>query len=374
MLLHVDIPSEADLNRLAGARNGASVSIYLPTTAVAGEISGDRTVLKNLAGEALAQLEAANHDKRLVKAIEESLHDLVEDDEFWRFQARSLAIFAAPDQLVTYRVPNSLTAMVAVSDRFHLNPLLRAVSFGNTAFVLALAEGHVRLLQLSADQPVSEIRVPDLPRSATDALGISSMGTGTESRRSDTSGGRRRMIVQFCRAVDRALRPWLAGKHVPLFLVADASLGGLYRSVNSYQNLAPFGLDTTPESLTESELSEAVRRLLDQLHAQDVADIRETFGDRKGDGRATADIAQAARAATQGAVETLLVNMDQTVPGFVDDETGAVTFVEVDDARSYGIVDEISRRALLTGARVLAVRAEDLPTESPVAAVLRWAV
>lgn len=373
MFLHVDIPSQADLLALAEARNPASVSIFLPTTPVAGEISGDRTVLKNLAGEALAQLEAAGHPKKEREEIADALHELVEDDDFWRFQANSLAIFATPENVRTFRVPNALTAAFDVSDRFHLKPLLRAVTFGQGAYVLALAEGHVRLLQLTADQPATEVRVADLPKSATDALGVSSMGVKTESRRTDTMGGRRGLIGQFCRSVDRALRPYLAGKHVPLFLAADPALGSIYRSVASYPHLAGFGIDKTPEALSESELSEAARRLLDRLHADDVAALNALFHDRKGNGRATADVDQAARAATQGAVQTLLVDIDRIVPGFVDDETGAVTFVEQDDAKAYGVVDEIARRALQSGARVLAVRADDLPTDSPVAAILRWA-
>jgi hypothetical protein len=374
MLLHVDIPSAADLQALAAARDGASVSIFLPTTPVAGEISGDRTVLKNLAAEARAQLVAAGLGKREIAAIDEALGELVEDDEFWRFQAMSLALYATPTSLKSFRVPNRLTPSVAVSDRFHLKPLLRAVTFGQGAYVLALAEGHVRLLQLTAEQPATEVKVPDLPKSAADALGKSSMGVRTESRRTDTASGQRGLLGQFCRAVDRALRPYLAGKHVPLFLAADTALGAIYRSVNSYPGLAAFGIDSTPETMHDGEISEAARRLLDRLHAEDVAAVSAQFADRQGSGRATADVAQAARAATDGAVETLLVDIDRTVPGLVDDETGAVTFSDVDDAITYGIVDEIARRALLTGARVLAVRSADLPTESPVAAILRWAV
>jgi hypothetical protein len=53
----------------------------------------------------------------------------------------------------------------------------------------------------------------------------------------------------------------------------------------------------------------------------------------------------------------------------VDDDAGTVTFAE-EDASSYGVVDEIVRRALLTGGRVLAVRGEDVPG-GPVAAILR---
>lgn len=373
-MLHLDIPTSADLHALALARHPASVTIALPTTPVAGEVSGDRTVLKNLTGEAIAQLEAAGHDKRQVAEISNQLHDLVEDDEFWRFQANSLVIYADPDHVQVFRVPNALQPIVAVSDRFHLKPLLRSVSFAHAAYVLALAEGSVRLLAIAPEGPAREVHLADLPKSATDALGKSSMGTRTESRRTDTSGGVRGLVSQYCRIVDRALRPYLAGKATPLFLVADVGLGAQYRAVNSYAHLAPFGLDRTPETMADHELADGVRPLLDRLHGEDVAALSGLFHDRKGNGRATADIAHAARAATQGAVDTLLVDLDRTVPGTVDDESGAVSFAEVDDAVSYGVVDEIARRALLSGARVVAVRAGDLPTDAPLAAILRWAV
>jgi hypothetical protein len=373
MLLHVDIPAETDLKALAEARNPASVSIFLPTTPVAGEISGDRILLKNLANEALAQMEAAGHPRKDRESERNALAGLVEDDDFWRFQARSLAIYATPDSVRTFRVPNALTPTINVADRFHLKPLLRAVTFGQGAYVLALSLGHVRLLQLTAEQPATEVKLHDLPRSATDALGVSSLGVGTQSRRSDTAAGQRARLVQFSRIVDRALRPYLAGKHVPLFLAADPAIGAIFRSVSSYPHLAPFGIDKTPESLNDSEISEEARQLLDRLHAEEVTALKAEFAERKGSGRATADIDQAARAATRGAVHTLLVDIDRLLPGFVDDETGAVTFAQSNDASAYGVVDEVARRALQSGARVMAVRAADLPTGSPVAAILRWA-
>ncbi|MBO0878652.1 MAG: hypothetical protein J2P19_35280, partial [Pseudonocardia sp.] len=85
------------------------------------------------------------------------------------------------------------------------------------------------------------------------------------------------------------------------------------------------------------------------------------------------DVDTVARAATQGAIDTLLVDIDAKLPGFVDEDTGAVTFGQ-DDAISYGIVDEIARRALLSGGRVLAVRSAEVPHGGPLAAVLRYAL
>jgi len=372
-MLHVDIPTRSEFLALAHERASASVSIYLPTTPVSGEISGDRIVLKNLVKEALGQLEAAGHAKREIEGIAEHIDQLVEDGEFWRFQAHSLAVFATPEKVRTYRLPSVLSAMAEVSDRFHLNPLLRSVTFPQAAYTLALAEGNVRLIEVLPDLPVVRVNVHGLPTSAAEALGRSSMGVRTESRRSDSAAGQRASLVEFARTVDRALRGLLAGQEIPLFLAADPTLNEIYRSVNSYPHLVPFGFEGTPADLNDGEVATATRHLLDRLHASQVDDIRKIFAERRNSGRATSDIAQAARAATHGAVSTLLVDLDHSEPGLIDEETGAVTFADTESAGTYGVVDEIARRALLTGARVLAVRAADLPDPAPLAAILRYA-
>ena len=56
-----------------------------------------------------------------------------------------------------------------------------------------------------------------------------------------------------------------------------------------------------------------------------MAAIRSLFEQREPQGRTTTDVAQAARAATRGAVQKLLVDIDEVLPGALDDE-GAVTF------------------------------------------------
>src|SRR5215472_10249172 len=119
MILPTDIPTRAQLERLLAAREPSSVSIYLPTTpASRGE--AERIELKNLAAEASRQLRDAGAAGADVAAIEDDLADLVDDDEFWRYQARSLALFLTPTMSTTFRLPNNLTAVVEVSDRFHL--------------------------------------------------------------------------------------------------------------------------------------------------------------------------------------------------------------------------------------------------------------
>jgi hypothetical protein len=369
--LHTDIPTRAQVDRLLDNRHPASVSIYLPTDP---SDSGDpeRIELGNLAAEARRQLEEAGASTSDVAAIEESLADLLDDDDFLRLQARSLAIFVTPDVLRSFRLPNHILPLVEVSDRFHVKPLLRAVTFPQVALVLALAQGSARLVEVTPDVRPEPIRVPDMPRDAASAVGKSSITDRSMSGRLQGSEGQKVRMRQYARMVDHALRPVVAGLGVPLILAAAEPLDSIYRSVSTYPHLAGPGISGNPEALSDGDLVVRARAVLDELNAASLAELHELYRVRESQSRAAADLTVVARAATMGAVDTVLVDIDETVPGSIDDETGAVELDDADDAVNYGVVDEIARRVWKTGGTVLAVRAEDVPGGSPVAAILRY--
>lgn len=371
-MLYVDIPTRAEFAALSAIRSDACVSIYLGTTPVTHETDASRIELGNLARNAQQQLEEAGLDKRRLAALLDGLSSLVADDEFWRFQANSLATFATPDTIRTYRLANELTSMVQVSDRFHLKPLFRATTFSHSAFVLALSENAVRLVEIHGALPPEEVKAPGIPKDAASSVGKSTLNDRSASRRIHGSEGQNIRFEQYIRQVDAALRPVLAGRETPLILAATGRLASIFRQMNSYPHLLPEEITESADRLTEGELAARARAVLDAAHARELAEIRELFDRRAGEHRAITDISDAARAATFGAVHKILVDIDSTVPGFVDDETGAVTFVDADDARAYGIVDEIAARAFASGARVLGMRREDIPGGGELAAILRY--
>jgi hypothetical protein len=314
--LHIDIPTRAQIAALLEARADAGVSIYLPTSPLPQDAEAARIEFKNLAAEALRQLDGN-------AAVREQLDDLAEDEAFWRSLASSLAVFATPDSLRTFRLPNRLTSMVEVSDRFHVKPLLRSVTFPQVALVLALAQNSVR-------------------------------------------------VRQYARAVDRALRP--LASDLPLILAAAEPLASIFRAVNGSAHLLPEGIAGNPEAMSAAELADAARPILDALYASELVEVRRRFERRAEQGRGATDLTDVARAATFGAVETLMTDIDEVVPGFVDADSGAITLDRVDDAANYGVVDEIARRVLESGGRVLALRREDIPAADGVAAILRYPV
>ena len=371
-MLHVDIPTREDLERLITARGTACVTIYLPTTPVTPEAAGDRIALGNLASAALDQLRAADHDRQAVERIDEQLTDLVEDDAFWAYQANSLAIFATPDNVSTFRLGNRLPESIEVADRFRVKPLMRAVTAGQHAFVLALAQGSVRLVEVTADLPATDVRVPDLPRDLSDAVGRGSLDSRSPRGRIQGSEGKKVRLGQFARAVDAALRDLLGGRNTPLILAAAPPLDSIFRQACTYPHLAAQGIEGNPEATANHDLAAAARGVLDQIHAERIATFAETFEARSKQQRTTTDVAHAAKAAVYGAIAEIAVDIDTATPGYLDEEDGSVTFAETASADTHGVVDQIAGQALLKGARLLALRREEIPGRGDLAAILRY--
>jgi hypothetical protein len=393
-VLYVDIPAPSDIAALATFRGEGCVSIYLRTTPVTPQAQADRIELKNLARLAAEQLQGAGTDKRSCAAIAEQLDDLVDDNEFWRFQAHSLAIFVTPENLRTFRVPNALQQLVIVSDRFHVKPLLRSVSFPQSCYVLALAQKSVRVVEVSPDLPSTAIHVEGMPEDAGRAVqgageagdwprsprprlrasaGARGAGGYWPSGRIQAPEAQKVLLRQFARQVDKALRPVVTGNCVPLVLAAAEPLASTFRSVNSYPHLAAATIEGNPEAMTEAQLGDRARAVLDGIYRDELTAWRTLFEARANQGRATTDIAQAARAASVGAVDSMLMDIDETLPGRIAKD-GAVVFAKQPTATTYDLVDEIATRVITTGGRVIGVRKAEIPRAAVVAAMLRYPV
>ncbi len=373
-MLYVDIPTKSEMQALVAARAEASVSIYLATTPETQRIGEARTRLGQLLKQAEAQLEEAGAAKRTIWPVSEQVQDLIDDDDFWTFQSNSLVVFVTPDSIRTFRLPNHLSETVQVADRFHIKPLIRAVSVPQHAFVLALAENEVRVVEVLADAAGEEIRVPGLPKDAASVAGTANVNSRNYSGRLGGGEGQKVLLRAYCRRVDAALRPLLSGRSEPLIVAAAEPLLSIYRSVNTYDHLAPDAIEKSPVRVPAHELGSEARGILDALHAARLKDIHALYAARENEGRATTQVARAARAATFGAIDTLLVDIDEVMPGMVDEQSGEITFDDSENATSYGVVDEIAGRVLATGGTVLGVRREDIPQGESLAAILRFAL
>lgn len=370
-MLHTHIPTAYDIEKIAAVRATPALSIYLRTTPVTQDAKGDRIALKNLLKAALDEMTAAGIDKRSIAPIESYVTDLIEDDDFWATQANSLAIFATPERLFTYQLGNHVNNLAEVSDRFHLKPLLRAVTFPHHAYILAISMGAVRLIEVTADSAPREVTVPGLPKSMADALGRRSHLERSGDMGSAGEGSEHALLTRYSRAVDKALNPVLTGRQRPLILAAAEPLASVFRHVSSYHNVAAEVIPGSADHTPDHELASAARGVLDTLYAEEIAAFADLYARRAQQDRATVDISKAAVAASHGAIDTLIVDMDAVISGSIDDD-GVVTFDKAPDAKNYGVVDEIARRTMQAGGRVIAARRDNIPEKADLAAILRY--
>lgn len=373
-MLHIDIPSSASLLQLAGVRDPWSVSLYLPTSPIPSESEQSRIELRNLTVEAADQLDAAGAPKAQTEEFEDAIADLIQDRQFWSYLSHTLVLFYYAGHLQTFRVPNVLTTAIEVSDRLYIKPLLRAVTFPQASFVLALSHNAARLVEVSAGSRAFVVDIPDLPKDAASAVGLPSISGRSPSGRLQGSEGQKVRLTQYARAVDAAIRPIINGSDLPLILATTEPLNGIFRAASTYARLEPETIRGNPDELSPDDLAEAARPIMDERYATELVELGELLSSRTSQGRGATDLSDIARAATFGAIDTLIVDIGQPIPGFIDEESGVIMLDETGDAHNYGVVDEIARRALLTGARVVAVRGDEVPGGGPAAAITRFPV
>src|SRR5258708_16891460 len=165
-MLHIDIPGMEEFKVAAQVKGEACVSLYLPTSPLGSSAKVNRTAFKDVARVALSQLKEAGIDKAEITAFAEQFDRLggaehnVEDqdkvrkqqhakldpvDSFWHYQANGLAVLATSGATRTLRLPNSPKPLAEVADRFHLTPLIRAMTSPHDVYVLALPKDSVLL-------------------------------------------------------------------------------------------------------------------------------------------------------------------------------------------------------------------------------------
>ncbi|MDI2099703.1 hypothetical protein [Ruicaihuangia caeni] len=386
------LPSAADLRDLTNHRDQPLVSMYLPSSPMPRETDNTRVLFRSTVDQAKRRLAASGVDKDVVEQIIAPLSELESDSEFWRRQAHTLAVFAGAGVLRAFRLVNRLPERLSIGDRFDIGALLRATTFANAAYVLALTEGDVQLYGISREEPTRKLEL-DLPDDLHTVLEIAVNEGRFDRQRAQGANGDRTEQQRFARIVQDAVLERVNGSELPLILSASPKFESAYRSVNTYPHLLERSIEPNPESLTGADLTERARIVLDELHRQQLEEWRQRYEQYRDRDCATGDLGHVAKAAAAGAVEELMFDIEAVVEGWIDSD-GALHVDEgagenaevgedaselmVTDAGAHGgaprlsVLDDIACRVLRASGRVIAARAEDLPNGSPVAAMLRY--
>ena len=191
-----------------------------------------------------------------------------------------------------------------------------------TGHLRASAGGRRRWTRTGLREPAAcEIHVPGLPDDAEEVARRASINERNQKGRLQGSEGKKVLLHKFARRVDHAIRGVLAGHAAPLVLAADEPLASIFRSINTYPALVEELIAGNPNLISDAQLEDAALPILDRIYQRELKAILARFDELK-PRRATTDVSYAAHAATAGAIDQLLVDLDAVVPGVVSDIDG----------------------------------------------------
>jgi hypothetical protein len=363
----------------------------MPTHRAGDEIRQDPIRLKNLLGQAEAQLLEAGAGRRKAEDLLAPARTLVDDELFWQRQGNGLGLFLSSGFTRSYRLPFPCREVVLVSDRFHIKPLLPAISNNGQFYLLTLSQHEIDLYR-GSQYSLAEIGLEGVPESIVDILRWEDpekslqMHTGSEAV---LDGGvtavfhghgvasqddLKDYISRYFQRVDRGVSDLLADEDAPLVLAGVEYLLPIYQEANSYPHLVEDGIARDPHRLELETLHAEAWALVEPLFQREQEQALETYRHLSGsDGeRASNELREIVPAAYFERVEALFVALDQERWGTFDPQTGEVDVHEEAQPGDRDLLDLAATRTILNGGSVFALTQDALPDPTPLAAVFRY--
>lgn len=360
-------PGHDDVQRIAAVRAPWCVTVY------GGVDSWLRGNHAN--GSAEAQIRAAADGLRMSGAPDEvirAIHTLLDQVATPQAQvpgemdrrARSIGIFATENGAEIFGLISSPTPWVGVADRFLVAPLLHgALSLHPSAFVLAISENEVRLVDVTS-HPAEAVDVPDIPHDLKSTIALDLAGDREALSHLRTSEDPKVRLREYSRAIDRVIEPVLRREGAVLVIAAAEPLASIYRLTTRHGNITSSDVAGNHDGDTADELANLAAPIMARHRREALEAHLARFAEMPARDRILTDLDEIAAAARDRTIDTLFVDTDRRLP------TSAEAFGR---AIMLDRVDEIVRNALSGGVTIVPVQSADLPTSDPVSAVLRYA-
>lgn len=334
----MDVLERADIEELLATLSPPCVSIYLPTGPVVSGPDQAPIRLRGHLAEARRDLEEIGLRRAERDELLAPLTVLLDDTRFWQYQADGLAAFATAGWSRHLRVPIPLPDLVVVGERFHLHPLAELMTADEPFLLLSCSQQRTRLFRGNR-WSLEEVPVPAIPQGVDDVAPEHAQQPALQLRRSAAGSSNAAFFhghgglkdaapaqrERYLHAVERSLRPVLAGHQEPLVLAGPQPLIAEFRGLLRYPYVDVV-VDHHTDHLPLEELHDVAWNALEPQRARDRQLVMDRFGGEAGTGRTVAGADPVAAAAAEGRVEVLLVppavelaDREQAMLALIDD-------------------------------------------------------
>ncbi|HYC77325.1 MAG TPA: hypothetical protein VEI02_06825, partial [Planctomycetota bacterium] len=223
-----------DLRVLLSAHDAPCLTLYMPRGAggPAEHSLRFRRLLKD------AERTGDRFDRTALRQVVAKVADL-DTPDFWNDLRTTLAVFASPDFLETFRLGEPVAEATLVADTFLTKPLVKYLQGDVRYYLLTATRENVTLWE-GGRESLDVVRVPEMPRGLRDletarqkeaTLGARQAGFGASVFYGGGGTDGKSDLRQLFRAVDRALMKVTHDERTPLILATFEQYHALFHEV-----------------------------------------------------------------------------------------------------------------------------------------------
>ena len=362
----------------------SSISLYQPTHRHGPENQQDLIRFKNLTEKIKTSL-SEKYDNETIEKRMQPFYDFAGDREFWQHAGEGLAMFASEDKCIVYRLQRPVEELAIVADSFHIKPLIRVFQSADRYHLLGLDQKEFSLFE-GTRYGIEQIDLhPDIQNTIEEALGedyeeklLTKGGSGPRGKAIFHGFGSKTDVIdditeKFFRVVDKeVLDHYSRTMELPVYLVALDQYHSLFQKMSKNQYLQKEGIKTDYTSMSLTELKDAAWEVLEPIYLEKTRLLVDQFEIARSKDEGSDDIAQVARAATEGRISQVLIESDRIHPGYVDVESGELYDGDLINPEIDDVLDDIAELAFKQQGEVVVVPKERMPSDTGVAAIYRY--
>jgi hypothetical protein len=373
---------------LASFTSEHSISVYMPTHTAGVEVNENadnisfKTALQNVA----AQLKQRGLDQAGIQKILEPGYELLRNDTFWKNLTRGLAVFMSQGFFKYVKMPDSPREEHMINSTFMLKPLVNAMTVKEYFYLLVISKKQAKFFKADAFG-ISQIDVPELPNGVTDVVHFEEKEDQKLFRSESGQAGKgaafhghgagrpdeKEHLAIYLEEVDKTL--WeevLNRENVPLLLAGVEYLLPIFRSVSHYNNIWPEVLKGSHEHDDLNSLYQQARTIMEPYFRERTKKALEMYGNQSATALTSSIPADVIPAAHYSRIWHLFVRKDEHLWGTFNEMENVL---ELHDEKQEGdecLVDKAVIKTILNGGDVHFISREDMPADSPVAALMRY--
>lgn len=351
---------------------GLKITVYQPTHPASSgpTIQEDKIRFKN----ALQDIHAHHlyNDEHLAQTMK-SLHELLDDTEFWKHRTLGLALFADEHGYETVDLPYDVTEALHIGDQYVTHPLVLVQSISSNYYILDVNLTRPRLVEGSPGG-CTELVIDGMPDSFasmtenveyTNQLQHQSGGVSGFHGHTDDAAVHDD-TMRYYRKIAQVTDAYLAGHSEPLVLLGVENRVGEIRQLLSYHHALDEYIEGNGEALNEQALHDASAPIIEQYAKKRRIDALTSLHESP-PARVLVSAEDIEAGSNEGKIDTLFVPSFRETADTVRGGYDKSIVMQLNGTVNDEAMESLVRSVLATGGTVQAVEIDAFEDEQPCA-------